>query len=106
MVTVAPGSTAPDWSFTVPRIVPVSTWALVGADSSMAVANANRPPLPSSGWTRIPSPFDRACAPEAHVSLLRDQLAVSRDEPSLSINDLQVWVVLRVSLSLARNGGK
>ena len=38
MVILAPGRTAPDVSFTVPRIVPVSTWARADAAAS---ANAS-----------------------------------------------------------------
>ncbi len=38
MVTVAPGSTPPEASFTVPRIVPVSTWAPAGAAASSTIA--------------------------------------------------------------------
>ena len=43
-VTLAPGTTAPDWSLTVPRIAPVSTWANVGRANNKSVAtNASAP---------------------------------------------------------------
>ena len=41
MVTVAPGSTPPDASFTVPEIAPVSTCAIAGVDMIAVTAIAN-----------------------------------------------------------------
>src|SRR5262245_52703906 len=45
-VTVAPGTTAPELSVTVPTIVPVTAWANAGGDQRDATRtrNRNRPP--------------------------------------------------------------
>ena len=71
MVTVAPGSTPPVSSFTVPEIVPVSTWALTGAASSAVKVNANKPPLPKTGWMRMPPSLLTDRAPQRTVFHVR-----------------------------------
>src|SRR4029450_13895275 len=74
MVTVAPGSTPPVSSLTVPEIEPVSTCALTGADSNTVNANADTPLLPSGWMRKLTSRLTEFCA-----------------EPSLTVFVLQAY---------------
>ena len=75
MVTVAPGSTPPDSSLTVPEIVPVSTWALAGTDSATVKVSANKQPLPSTGCMSIASSVSTDRVVQAHGLSPCDRLA-------------------------------
>src|SRR6185295_5261562 len=92
MVTVAPGSTPPCWSFTIPVIVPVSTCAKAGAENSSAViANDVKQRQDTEDRMLIPSSVRSDRVMQRSILPSGNRSGECRREPSLTSHVLQAY---------------